>query len=61
MAEAPPLLPPQWWADRINAARRDIGPWPGLPPLSRLDGIVMTSWHIATRTPLPPLAALAIN
>jgi hypothetical protein len=39
--DEPPLLPPQWWVDRINAARRDIGPW-----------------HIATRTPLPPLYAI---
>ena len=56
--DEPPLLPPCWWVDQINAARRDIGPWPGLPPLSRLDGIMLTSWHIATRAPLPPMCMI---
>lgn len=42
MTEPTPVFPPQWYADRVNANR------PGLPPLSQLDPLLMSLWHIAT-------------
>jgi hypothetical protein len=55
-AQGIPVFPPRWFAENVNMARNEAG----LPPLGRLDPLVMGAWLGASGwgKPPPPLAII---